>query len=1049
MKAALRHALQHGLRMLLVLAALLYGGLGLARADTAVALSKTFNGAVNFTGTQVTIRAYNNNTNACTIYAPTVNRTASISMPTGATVLSAQLYWAGSGNTADNTVTFQGNSVSAARKYSSTTVGGGINFFGGAADVTDIVKAKGSGTYSFSGLSVSNGSPWCGSQAVLGGFSLLVIYSHPDEDERILNLYEGFRYMQNSEYTVTASNFGWPKPAVRTREKARVGYISWEGDATLLSDGEAFIFEGNELSDDMNPAGNQFNSRSSVNRDYYSYGIDFDVYDTEVVHCMTCQPVVTATYRAGQDLVLLNAEILLVPTLPVSDLSITMSRGGSLQVGQSVSYALTVKNNGPYTEAGPITVTDTLPAGMSYTSSSGTGWTCSASGQTVTCTSKTALAPNATAQALTINATVNATGSQTNSATVAGTADGNSANNTATDTATTVAAPVSTAGYRFTTTACAVGATVPSASCKLYDTNFAGGASTPIYVTAVSSAGKAVAPSTTQATDVAMRFSLTCLNPSGPGTVQAAYASSTPNLPTCSANGAVPAANTTVGWSNEVKMNFKANTASATLSNFSYADVGQVQLNLLVGGKIESTQPFVALPSSIAFRSETAQDGTPNPGAASPADLAFARAGEDFNLLVGARLADGSWAPSFGKEAKPVNVSVASAKAVPDQMPSKVEASFSDAVKASGGYAVTGNYADVGILNLTPSIGDYLGVAFNNNSTTNETKKVGRFIPAYYTTSVESPPLSCLTPMGCDAAPALLDGAAYSGQPFGVQVTAYDAGGNPLANYNDTTFWRKEITLSAVTAPGKGALTRPLDGGTAAVPGISAGKEASGAWAMERDLSYSLATGYNVDASTTPTAPTAIYLRAESTETFPPITGTANRAGKVSSLRATPDDSQEAGMMIVNGRLNVGSAQGTNIRRTPLALQAQYWSGSAWINHSWSDSDTPPVASMAPASAMYSSCRRNLKRTTAEPTSNATNIDNCSVGASGVVKAGSAATITLNNRGTGTFWLAAPGAANAGSVWVQMASPAWLPSTRGRVSFNATRTPMIYLREVY
>ena len=1018
---------------LLLLAAVLLGLAAPARADTAVALSKTFNGAVNFTGTQVTIRAYSNSWNACTIYAPTVNRSASLTLPTGATVLSAQLYWAGSGNTADNTVTFQGTSVSASRRYSSTTVGGGINFFGGAADVTDIVKAKGSGTYSFSGLTVANGSPWCGSEAVLGGFALLVVYGHPDEDERILNLYEGFRYMQNSSYTVTASNFGWPKPALSTREKARVGYISWEGDATLQSDGEALIFEGKELYDDMNPSGNQFNSRSSVNRDYYSYGIDFDVYDTEVIQCMTCKAEVTTTYRAGQDLVILNAEILVVPTLPVSDLSITMSRGGSLTVGQTVSYALSVKNNGPYTEAGPITVTDTLPAGMSYASSSGTGWTCSASGLVVTCTSKTALAPNATAQTLTINATVNGTGSQTNSATVAGTADGNAANNTATDTATTVAAPVSTAGYRFTTTACKAGDLVPSTDCKLYDTNFAGGGNTQIYITAVSSAGKAVAPSTTQATDVTMRFSLSCQDPAG-STVAASYAGV--ELPTCSKGG-------TTG---DVKVNFKANTPSATLSNFSYADVGQIQLNLLVGGKTESTQPFVALPTLIAFKSITALDGTPDPDASS-GDLAFARAGEDFNLLVGARLADGSWAPGFGKEKQPVSVSVAGAKAVPDQMPSDVQAEFRDLVTAAGGYALTGNYADVGALNLTPSIGAYLGVPFENNASTNETRRVGRFIPAYYTTSIKAPPFTCLAPMGCEAAPGVLDGAAYSGQPLRVQVTAYGANGIALGNYNNTTYWRKEVTLSAAAAPGKALVTPRLVGDTGS--GIAAGKEASGAWAMEKDVSYSLATGYSVDATATPTAPAPIYLRAESSDTFPALSGSGTRAGTVSSLRATPDDSEEAGMMIVNGRLNVGNAQGSNIRRTPLALQAQYWSGSAWINHSWSDSEAPPVASMAPASARYSSCRRNLKRTTVEPTSNATNIDNCNVGATGVVKAGSSATITLNNRGTGTFWLAAPGAANAGSVWVQMDSPSWLPSTRGRVSFNATRTPMIYLREVY
>ena len=1032
----------HHLLRLLALVSLLFGLAAPAQADTAIALTKTFNGAVNFTGTQVTLRAYSNNVNACTVYSQTTTRTAAITLPTGATVLSAQLYWAGSGTSADNTVTFQGTSVSAARKYSSTTVGGGITFFGGAADVTDIVKNKGSGTYSFSGLQVAAGSPWCASQAVLGGFALLVFYAHPDEDERIMNLYEGFRYMQNSEYTVTASNFGWPKPAVSTREKARVGYISWEGDSTLLSDGEAFIFEDKELSDDMNPAGNQFNSRSSVNRDYSSYGVDFDVYDTEVIQCLTCQPVVTATYRAGQDLVILNAEVLLVPTLPVSDLSITMTRGGSLTVGQTVSYALAVKNNGPYTEAGPITVTDTLPAGMSYASSSGTGWTCSASGQVVTCVSKTALAPNATAQTLTINATVNQAGSQTNSATVAGTADGNSANNTATDTATTIAAPVSTAGYKFTTSACAVGAVVPSAACKLYDSNFAGGANTQIYVTAVGTNGKAVAPSTTQATDVAMRFSLTCQNPAA-GSVQASYAGAT--LPVCTANGGVPASNTTTGWSNEVKMNFARNTASAALSNFSYADVGQVQLNLLTGGKTESTSSFIALPSSIAFRSITALDGTPNPTpttAPGPAWPAFARAGEDFNTVVGARLADGvTFAPSFGKEAQAVSVSVSSAAALPDLMPGKVDATFSDPVKTTGGYAVTGNYGDVGILNLTPSISDYLGVSFNNNSSTNKTDKVGRFVPAYYTTSVEAPPFSCLAPMGCDDAPGVLDGAAYSGENFGVQVTAYGIDGNALANYNDITAWRKEITLSTVTAPGKGATTRPLTGGT---PGITVGKDATGAWAMERDISYTLATGYNVDTTPSPTAPTAIYLRADSTETT-----ASGKVISVSSLRTNPEESQEAGMMIVNGRLNVGSAQGTNTRRTPLALQAQYWSGTTWINHSWADSDKPPIATSAPASAVFTSCRRSLKRTAAEPTTNATNIDNCNVGATGLVKAGATQTVTLSTKGAGTFWLAAPGAANSGSVWVQVNSPAWLPSTRGRVNFSTTRTPMIYLREVY
>ena len=266
-----------------------------ARADTAISLWKSFNGAVNFTGTQVTLRNSGNNANACSVASSNANRKADLVVPAGATILSAQLYWAGSG-AADNTVTFQGNAVSAERKYTSATVGNGMNYFSGVADVTAYVK--GSGTYTFSGLTVANGNPWCASQAVLGGFSLLVVYSHPNEPERVLNLYEGFRYVQNGEISFTANNFRWPRPWWPVVEKARIGHITWEGDATLAGGGERLIFDGKEMTDDMNPAGNQFNSQSNINRDYKSYGIDFDAYDTEVVQWIFFAPSVTTTSSA-------------------------------------------------------------------------------------------------------------------------------------------------------------------------------------------------------------------------------------------------------------------------------------------------------------------------------------------------------------------------------------------------------------------------------------------------------------------------------------------------------------------------------------------------------------------------------------------------------------------------------------------------------------------------------------------------------------------------------------------------------------------------------
>lgn len=118
------------------------------------------------------------------------------------------------------------------------------------------------------------------------------------------------------------------------------------------------------------------------------------------------------------------------------DLDLSMARSGPLIPGGSASYTLTVINNGINSEPGPLTIVDTLPAGLTYASFSGSGWACGAVGQTVTCTRVGIIAASATAPALTLNVNVSAgaTGTLTNTATVSGTGgDGNTANNTAVD----------------------------------------------------------------------------------------------------------------------------------------------------------------------------------------------------------------------------------------------------------------------------------------------------------------------------------------------------------------------------------------------------------------------------------------------------------------------------------------------------------------------------------------------------------------------------------------------------------------------------------------
>lgn len=1001
-----------------------------ARADTPIALWKSFDGRVNFTGTQVTWRTNGNsngngNNKACTVYTPGSVRQAALSVPSGATVLSAQLYWAGSGSSADYGVTFEGNEITATRQFASATLGYGYNYFGGAADVTDIVRTKRSGTYSFSGLTVASGNPWCASQAVLGGFSLLVVYSHPDQPERILNIYEGFRYVQNSEVIVEASNFRWHRTAVPVEEKARVGHITWEGDGSLAAGGERLLFEGKEMTDGLNPEGNQFNSKSNINNDSASYGIDFDAYDTSVVLWSGYDAVVTTTYRTGLDLVLLNAEVLVVPTLVVSDLSLSIARNTALKVGTSADYKLTVTNNGPSTEVGPITVTSTLPAGMSFVSGSGTNWRCSTSGATSICTYTGSIASGTSAPVLTVKAKVETSGDKTVTATVKGTTDDNPANNTATDSAaaasdgaagTTPAAP---ANYVFTDSACKAGVAIGAdGQCKAYTAATVGGRSTRIYLTALAQ-GLPAAAGTTADVTVALQFALECVNPVA-GTVRAAYAGA--DIPNCPASGQPPV------WSQPVNVTFTKNVVSVE-QLLVYNDVGQLKLGLKenANGKTAWTGEFVSAPLRMGFKSIRNAGGNSNPRNTTPASKGFAAAGAPLTLEVGAVLdGAGGFAPNFGNEKTPAQVVLDIAPLADVALASPgLLAESGTRSRANGITTATVSWSEVGATGFVAATADpdpadpakgsgyYLGVP-----TPFGTEAVGRFYPAYFKTFASGPfacPASLPAGFTC---PRMGDGAVYSGQPFKVTVEAYNAANGRLMNF--TGAWFKTVTLSAVNSAG----------GTALATDFAAASTITAAPTVGYPV-YKLANGYDdtVPRAGSATPPTSVFVRA--------VSGDTDLAGAfvITSLRSGVV-SDEDSVLVLNGRLKVPNALGTDILRTGLALRAEYWAGAGagWLfNPGLAD----PLGADG-SSTKIVSCLLQVAAGT-----------QCT----DVIGASAPQTVKLD-KGNGVLWLRAPGKlpggkARGGSVTLKYEGWPWLPSTTGRVSFGSRRSPVIYVRELY
>jgi uncharacterized repeat protein (TIGR01451 family) len=1057
-----------------------------ARADTPASLLQSFRGNVNFTGTEEVLRS-KDNTKPCMLVKGNKGIYAYLgSIPSGATVLSAQLYWAASGTTPDYTVTFDGIGVTASskRQYVATSTSGSTTYtyFSGAADVTAQVKAKGNGYYYFDDLNVDNGNPWCSVQAVVGGFSLVVIYSHPNEPFRMLNLYEGFQAFRNTSLTINLSDFNVPNP-LPANVTGRIGHVTWEGDQTLSQGGEDLLFNGYEMTDSYNPKGNQFNSSSNVTGDSASYGVDFDIYTLKPPVIQPGQTTATTTYRSGQDLVLLSAEIVAMPYAANADLALAMTRTGDLTVGSTTSYTIAVSNGGIDAETGPVTVVDTLPSGLNLVSASGTGWTCTNvqnNGQTVvTCTQPGPIQPGAQMSPIVITVRPTAAGSYTNTATVSGkTGDNKLSNNTASDTGSAAGAAAS--AYVFTARACANGEAIDDDGCPRFSLRDvpAAGTGTQIHITAVKLVSGKVTATKMSDDDYPVSFDLafSCLPNSG---VPVSYAGRTDF--DCRGVSQTISAKLPKGQASAVL------ASGAALAPFSYADVGRVSLTLRYNGAVADTVAFISRPTDIRFdrifRADGTDDymGTATDGWAKDDRYGFTVAGAPFTMRVGALMANDAFAPSFGKE--PVELKgvlpdvtialdmrldlfllnpKASPKApVTDADVQKIafdafaiDSKFArnGGVTAFGAMDAVVRWYEAGNITSTPYLVDYLGTgkvggppddsdAFPQKRLVNSTRVIGRFYPDHFVTQV-TPNFACPAALNCPAVstdPAKpsfpVEGATYARQPFKLTVTPYGAArnGEPalLSLFqNDSA---RAVALSAVKAPNDtappavGALsasTLPFSTGPTSFP------------KLEGTASYSTGKAYSPATAASRVAgdwgaPTLFYLRAGMTETIRP-------SGQVAISSRTPANAwtpqYETGLMVIAGRLFVPNVFGSELLRLPVPLSAQYWNGSAWAN-SITDNASVVASAIKPVDK---GCRLAFA------------VDGSGACKSAAPLAAVAVPVTLA-AGRGTLLLQAPPRGTVGSVDYTLDSvdAPWLPSTQARATFGLYRSPLIYMREVY
>lgn len=365
-----------------------------AFADTPVSLYKSYAGNLSFVLAGASFR--DDESNTCSVTSSASGNLNNL--PSNAVIVAAYLYWAGSYNppdTPDNSIIFNGSTRFDSSMETSSLAANNTtyNFYSGKADVTSIVESTRNGSYNMTGLDFEVGNPHCGASAVLGGWSLVVIYEDDSEPTRVVNLYDGFQQFRGSSLSISADNF-----EISSSPSGKHAHITWEGDVgnsdELNNFNEALNLTTNsgtrELTDNINLSGQQFNSRSNIyGSTNPTFGLDIDEYDIGQ-YLTPGETSFTTRYSSGRDFVLLSAEVTSVSNITVADLSVTTAAPSGWQQNSTVTKKYTISNNGPNDiPTNSVRFTATLPSGVSFTGNQGNiDWVCTPNpnaSQAITC----------------------------------------------------------------------------------------------------------------------------------------------------------------------------------------------------------------------------------------------------------------------------------------------------------------------------------------------------------------------------------------------------------------------------------------------------------------------------------------------------------------------------------------------------------------------------------------------------------------------------------------------------------------------------------------
>ena len=298
---------------------------------------------------------------------------ATLTMPADATVLFAGLYWQGrslNGGTArwESSLTGPGGTTARVTAGSRDTIG--ADTYAAFADVTPLVAAGGSGSYTLSNVTID-----VDAKDKFGGWSLVVAYNSRTEPPRNLSIFDGARTVAtsggNNNITIPVSGFLTPTTGPVTTQ---VGFVAGEGD--LASTGDYVRLNGVSLQNALNPANNVANATVSrlgaqvTDRNpAYPNQLGWDV-DTFNADGILPNGASSATINATTNGETYYPQMLSLATevyAPEVNLvkRVTDINGGQVERGDVLEYTITATNTGTDTAVGTI-LRDPVPGSTDY-----------------------------------------------------------------------------------------------------------------------------------------------------------------------------------------------------------------------------------------------------------------------------------------------------------------------------------------------------------------------------------------------------------------------------------------------------------------------------------------------------------------------------------------------------------------------------------------------------------------------------------------------------------------------------------------------------------